>query len=1274
MAGNVEFTEVPDGNAANEQPTPAGAPERFNLSYIADLRQKWQVVASPQIPGEQHDLETKRQVVDAYLEKREAEVVAEHGGYLSKRRAKVAEQKTFQANRTLRPLQQLKGRAEHFLNLRKFKGAGVKDSEQVLKILETDDGSSSEFLRYDRTIQNLLELPDPLKAFSRLETLGIVSSGLVYGDIEMARAVRDIAEVPDEDFQRIATELDRMFFFTTYNVSGMTGGHSGEEYGKPDVGLSLIAEVCRSNGFSPELKAKIDSARKFALITDRLPSVSESGRVVKGESNFVSQYGPDPTYFNHDNPATPRCLEVLEILEDRVYQQLQQGVDRPFINGDILPEVDQLIEISNGILLRLTDAEKALIWDDEYGLNSYFNRTLWSERLRTLADSGADPQRREWLELLADSGIDEARLSLENARHLENLWLQRHSVEGLVELGRMLEVPFHQVLSFSPGVLTRSDIEPNSELTHALNTFDDQSHPAYKFLKFLKFYTSIYSDLRGNSELLGFFGREREKYLAVAKDDQGGVPAVLVEQMSREEIALPDYIFHDCRDVEHFSASFALTHFPKFSSESQIKIIQGLEESNFSQVDINERPMVRFVWEGLKMSPIFPADFLLLNRGEFDRYVVDGRLTPEFVYDWAKSGFFKGDRLQTVLASPISGLGQVDQEFWQTWLNLPADIRGFILRQPYGHFMGVDGRVELRRIEQEFLANVRVHPNEVTTYESMAPFFQQISHFPQHEERSRIYLQLAEGHKHRTISTRTEVEAIVRLKNCFADLYYPRMSTQERLAWKILQRHLPFTSNERLRGEMRDQALVVENLDGPRLSWVHQSVHNYASVFEVDYLRSLKRFLTSGDSSELQSLATRFGQDSSAPSYSETNRQELITNPQLIPQLDKLIELASDFYEIKPESMEQVGEISRQLLSAAIPEVTTLTSDLMSAGSGQIKSPAELRSAIHFCLATPAVRLQIQARLARLNQYSDDTLLGQNARVVSEKSTLMVADAILDDLMQKMLTKYHDYIFDNQDTLSQDDWLQAATVYSSGAKAALINGELALSAPDKVPNIPFLKDVRQSIEAIDNLRIAADPVSLQRGLSALALFPHLFQEPHWQTFRAQATPALVEMLIASGLTEEQAAEQAVFTDLVEMHKASTTYVLEPFYQLLKAHLLVGSVPITPSGIYQRVTGESSQLPKNLSEASTTLNRLASGSEHRAYKLARMVVPGFTTTNGEKMEIEHNGHKIEFSTDAPFGVDRVKIIYDGQEVEDPERFLKQNFAVLPVQINLLREGD
>lgn len=105
-----------------------------------------------------------------------------------------------------------------------------------------------------------------------------------------------------------------------------------------------------------------------------------------------------------------------------------------------------------------------------------------------------------------------------------------------------------------------------------------------------------------------------------------------------------------------------------------------------------------------------------------------------------------------------------------------------------------------------------------------------------------------------------------------------------------------------------------------------------------------------------------------------------------------------------------------------------------------------------------------------------------------------------------------------------------------------------------------------------------------------------------------------------------------------------------------------------------MTGESSQLPKNLSEASVTLDRLASGSEHRAYNLARMVVPGFTTTNGEKMEIERNGHKIEFSTDAPFGVDRVKIIYDGQEVDDPERFLKQNFAVLPVQTGLLREGD
>jgi hypothetical protein len=105
------------------------------------------------------------------------------------------------------------------------------------------------------------------------------------------------------------------------------------------------------------------------------------------------------------------------------------------------------------------------------------------------------------------------------------------------------------------------------------------------------------------------------------------------------------------------------------------------------------------------------------------------------------------------------------------------------------------------------------------------------------------------GGRIRASNQRTEVEALSNLNRLFKGLYRDEMTSYEKLAWRILQRQLPFAETTAM-GAMRQQALVVEAVDSSLLSWVHQSVHNHASVHELAYLKSFRDYLISGDSTE----------------------------------------------------------------------------------------------------------------------------------------------------------------------------------------------------------------------------------------------------------------------------------------------------------------------------------------------------------------------------------------------------------------------------------------
>ncbi|HEX7542898.1 MAG TPA: hypothetical protein VF385_02375, partial [Patescibacteria group bacterium] len=675
--------------------------------------------------------------------------------------------------------------------------------------------------------------------------------------------------------------------------------------------------------------------------------------------------------------------------------------------------------------------------------------------------------------------------------------------------------------------------------------------------------------------------------------------------------------------------------------------------------------------------------FFVSKKEIFDQLVTsNGKLTATFLEELAKSNNGYIRPIDFYLEQP-NWLSLTPQEapFWDFIKGKSPDFQRFLLQKPRDLYFK-EGQLLKEKIQKDFINEIIATPEKCTTYESLNDVFNSLRNYSNSNDLGMIYLRIAEAHRLRGAFTRTEVETLVDLRQSLSSLYHGKMSPFEKMSWKILQRQLPFTSNEEMRTEMRLKALDIEALDYTLLSWVHESVHNYASTYEVSYLKTFREYLTTGNKEKLEYYRKMYSDPRSrsaqAPDYSESDRQKLLAIPNLLTELDKQIDLTSQFYEIRPETL----EINANMISSEFTErnlLTQLVEDIKKLKTTTAIGDSEDKTAVvHFLLNVNKVRETI---LNTLNTSSP-----ANYRT---KTGYLVLDAVLDDFSQKLFTMSKDYFEEKKDTLSTEEILEASAVLGELLKAGQFNGEI----PDEI-----LSKANKMTDYYNYPEQAT-----KENLHSLNLWLPIISKNisnYWQRFSQLAVPEMTAMLVRTGLSEEEAIERIIFTDLVEFKKSSTTFNAEPMMPIVEA----GLAKISPSDINSDIFTQLERLrnsnlveadrsnpevakfledleknntPAALQEEFDLLIKLGTSQEAKADKLAIAVTSDYLSKDmliRNHVLIEKNGKKIEIYPVTYFGVDLAVILVNGKRVENPKEVLLENFSVPKVVLDSLKEGD
>lgn len=690
-----------------------------------------------------------------------------------------------------------------------------------------------------------------------------------------------------------------------------------------------------------------------------------------------------------------------------------------------------------------------------------------------------------------------------------------------------------------------------------------------------------------------------------------------------------------------------------------------------------ERPF----WVFVRQAPSGVRGFVYDHRDRFAGYVSEGAMQYALVKDFLQEGNSMDELLPLITAESLTTFPEAERPFWLYVKDANEDIRNFLYAKPR-EFYVKDGKFDGAAVTRDFLEEVRAAPENCKTYESLISLFADLrQRHPGGDELGELYLRIAAAHRVRSIDGRTEVERMEQLRESFSSLYHEAMTPFERLSWKILQRQLPFTANEQVRTDMRQKAVDVEQLDEyRRLEWVHQSVHNYASVYEVDYLRGFREFLQTGDRSALDTQKARFTEPiSRAPDYTSEDRQVLLAIPTLGAELDQMIELTSQFYEIRPETFRHAMDSMPDFGDPALPvQMQKLYEQILVLSKAEVSDPLTSKeAAVSFIRESNGVRKKVLG------------FVGREEATLQERTSGLLLDAILDDVSQKAFTQYKDYIVGKAD-LSQEDVMEAASMFGEAVIASYLSGEVG-------------EDV---VSVGEKLRSFKDPTSVSREAihSARLLLPVLKRsiDSYWQRFTEAARPEMVQMLMRTGMSEKEATERVMFTDLVEFRKSSTAFLLDPIgvivdeqlakiepgfeanlpaadeaYKPQSFEVMIDAAQSNPEVVAFAARLMGKRMPGETTEASRFLTDLANSPEAKVAKLVGVKVAEYIdkrTLKPRYTKVERNGKTIEFFPVAYYGVDMAVVLENGKRVENPYEFFKKNFEVLAVDERLLREGD
>lgn len=865
---------------------------------------------SPLLDRELITRERETQVRE-YLRIREEEILKFEKGFIDRGKEKMEKTRKDAAGVK-------KGGINRLYTVLTMQRGGVSNAEEMVSNLEgCIPHVDYSLLRQKELIGflNQLGAEGLRRALDRVQTFGYY---IFTSDLQSPRvleAFTTITSISDEDFQRVCDQLNPYFFLNVGGVCEKPGDSS------PRPNFQVLVDIIKNKGLTEQQQRRLERAKELALLTNNV--LLQTNSEIRNEA----YYNPEvnlATVLNQ-SPEERIAEDFLLCTKDLVYQALKEQKEPKKVMANNANTIFRsLIHLQKDGLLPAAVDLASCGWDSSYLYGYYPDEKRWQEaeaRIGQAQELIHEESRLPWValfeELRGKTDFDITRMN-----EYEETYKQRerltHLAVFLHGLPRELSLSFEEAVRFPGGKLEIDDHSTGSRIyslaTDGLLVEDQRLLSVIKHFGLINKSGNVsYPEYKINEEdlsLLAYLGENKNQIADLFQDYPCSPKAAFIEDILTDQVEVPpknlEMFLGACLEPAAIDPDIAWTNIDKFPERKAIEIISNLPEDFIARLSTDDQLFVNFV----RKVPGEMRGLFISNRKRFSEFTSGGKPTPAFFEFAVQKGKIKEADELLVDALPTFPPGE--RTFWSFFREQPYDIQEFLLGKPRDHYL-IEDKINHQLVFRDFIKEARARPEICRRYESLTDLFNNLSLDKDADrisgdELGTIYLRIAEAHRLGRLAPgeRTEVEAVENLRVAFSSLYHPEMTPYERMAWKVLQRQLPITANERYRTNMRNKAdQVIEPMDPQRLSWVHQATHNYMSPSMVNYLRTFRQYLESGEREKFDFYRSMSVGPAQVPDYTEDDRQALLAIKELLPELDELIEFTSLFYEVRKETLEQ---------------------------------------------------------------------------------------------------------------------------------------------------------------------------------------------------------------------------------------------------------------------------------------------------------------------------------------------------------------------------------
>lgn len=628
----------------------------------------------------------------------------------------------------------------------------------------------------------------------------------------------------------------------------------------------------------------------------------------------------------------------------------------------------------------------------------------------------------------------------------------------------------------------------------------------------------------------------------------------------------------------------------------------------------------------------------------------------------------------------MKDLPQSEKDFWKFFKGMNDLQRDYFIsmgKKGFDERYHAEGQtIDVDRFSKDALLQTTLRPDLLRTWGSLSIVFNKIGLIESSDLRGAAYLRISCALDNNSLMNRTEVEELRQLQEEFFRLYRFKdgIKPYENQALSILRKHLPFSTDEGIRAQLKQKALDVGNIDLNNMDWIHQAIHNYVRADNPDYMRSLRDWVKNGDEDSRNRLLTlgNFYSVESRPRsnfFTNENRETLAKN---MAMLDELVDLTEKYFEVNPDKISQIianygfGELGSGPGAEFIRDK-----------SNELVRDIKENRIAQFLIDVPAIREQIR-QSAWSDNFSEAGSIG-----------LEQLDAIYSTLYEKLLPVYTKEIEGKiiAGSLTHNETVELLRVFSATVRSGIIEGDM----PQIDKNI---------LKSIDNLteNDVAQPAQIRMLLLQLTLYQNQAQT-RWNEFTGVARNEMVEMLTRSGVPEREALGKVTLTDLVNYEKSSYKFLIDPMFKMLKdqeslidklatqvefpipeANLNIkGPDNDTVKNFLENFVREN-KMPADFKSAAKFLGNLESLQEFKADQLCGYVIPNYASENtndwGHYTKISSGGTKIEIYPFSVYGGNGVVVLKDGHIVDNPIQVIKDVYKnnIVPAMLRSLNNSS